>query len=196
MNQEINLYQPMFRRQKKVFSSVTILQTSGVFLLVFSLIYAYAAFQLQPLERELDKTSSEILGLTERIDRIEKQFPSKTKSKLLESEIARLNQELTNRKKIQQVMQQNTFGNTGGFSGYLEAFARRHVQGTWLTMVSISEGGQFLGLKGKTLSSSLVPVYISRLASEDLLNGRAFNVMEMSRSDRNSNELDFYVSTN
>ena len=196
MIQQINLYQPMFRSQKKIFSAATILQTSAAFIVVFSLIYAYGAFQLQPVRKELDNTNNEIRELAAKIENIESQFPSRSKSLLLESEIAKINKELANRKKIQSVLQQNTFGNSNGFSGYLEAFARRHVQGTWLTMVKISEGGQFLGLKGKTLSSSLVPVYIGQLANEELLAGRSFNVMEMSRSDINRNQLNFYVSTN
>ena len=196
MNQQINLYQPMFRRQKKIFSAATMLQTCGIFFLVFSLIYLYGMYQLRPAEKELAYLKQDILALTEKTERLEKQFAPKGKSKLLESEIARLSEELSNRKKVQEILKQQSHGSTGGFSGYLEAFARRHIQGTWLTKVSISNGGQFLGLQGKTLVSELVPAYITQLANEKLLSGRSFNVMEMSRSEKDKNELNFYVSTN
>ena len=196
MNQQINLYQPMFRREKKVFSAVTMLQTCGVFFLVFSLIYAYGLYQLHPVRSKLQSINRDIQVLTEKTDKLEKQFAPKEKSKLLESEIARLSEELSNREKVRQILKQQSYKGTGGFSGYLEAFARRHIQGTWLTKVDISHGGLYLGLRGKTLASELVPVYINRLADEELLSGRAFNVMEMSRSEKDNYELNFYVSTN
>lgn len=196
MNQQINLYQPMFRKQEKVFSAVTILQACGVFFLIFTLIYGYGQYQLWPVEKELEFLKKDILTLTDKTEKLEKQFAPKGKSQLLESEIARLNEELSNRKKIQKILQQQSYSGAGGFSGYLEAFARRHVQGTWLTKVNISNGGQYLGLRGKTLSSELVPVYINQLANEELLSGRSFNVMEMSRSEKDKDELNFYVGTN
>ena len=116
MSQQINLYQPMFRRQKKVFSAVTMLQTCAIFLLGFTLIYVYGAYQLQPVKKELESNNKEILTLTEKMEKLEKQYAPKGKSKLLESEIARLNEELLSRKKIQQILQQKPYGNTGGFS--------------------------------------------------------------------------------
>lgn len=196
MNQQINLFQPIFRRQKKVFSAATMLQTCAIFLVVFSLIYLYGRYQLRPAEKELSYLKKDISALTKKADRLEKEFAPRGNSKLLESEIARLDEELSNRKKVREILQQQSHGSAGGFSGYLEALARRHIEGTWLTEVNISNGGRFLGLRGKTLASELVPVYITRLSNEKLLNGKAFNVMEMSRSEKDKNELNFYVSTN
>ena len=39
MIQQINLYQAMFRKQKKVFSAIAMLQVSGIILLLFGMIY-------------------------------------------------------------------------------------------------------------------------------------------------------------
>jgi len=89
-----------------------------------------------------------------------------------------------------------SIGNADGMSGYLEAFARQHVQGMWLTKIAVANGGKRLDLNGKTLSSELVPAYMEKLAGESLLNGMSFNVMELTRPLEPSNQLEFYISTN
>jgi hypothetical protein len=77
----------------------------------------------------------------------------------------------------------------------MTAFARQPVQGMWLTKISVSNGGQNVGLQGKTLTSELLPQYLTRLAGEDELNGMSFNVLNLSRPVDPANPLEFSVST-
>ena len=51
--QQINLYQPMFRKQKKIFSAVTILQSLAVVLVGFVLFYVYASWNVNKLRNEV-----------------------------------------------------------------------------------------------------------------------------------------------
>lgn len=196
MNQQINLYQPIFRRQKKVFSAITMVQICAFFLVVFTALYLYGQIKSQPLKDQLTRLNQDILVLNQHLARLEAQQPVEAKSKLLENEIARLSNELSKRKQVQDLLSTETMGNTKGFSGYLEAFARQHVQGNWLTKITIAKGGKNLRLEGKTLSSELVPVYMDKLSRETLLNGTSFNVMELIRPVEPSNYLDFFISTN
>jgi len=198
MNQEINLYQPMFRKQKIVFSAVTMLQVGLFFLLIFSSLYIYQKSRLNPYQQQLLIIDRELVQLGEQVTALESSQNSQSKSKLLENEIAKLTKELEQRERISNVLSNRSFGNTSGFSSYLEAFARGHIQGTWLTNVNISQGGSSLGLKGKTLSSELVPVYLQKLAKEESLNGSAFNVMELARIEleEGNSEINFLLSTN
>lgn len=196
MNQQINLYQPMFRKQKVIFSAITMLQVGLFFLVVFSSLYLYQKTSLNPYEQQLVKIDKELVQLESQLASLNS--PQKNKSKLLENELAKLTKELEQRERIYNVLSSRTFGNSSGFSPYLEAFAKGHVQGTWLTSVNIKQGGASLGLKGKTLSSELVPVYIQRLAAEESLHGSSFNVMELARVENNDGEsgLKFSISTN
>jgi Tfp pilus assembly protein PilN len=197
MNQQINLYQPMFRKQKVVFSAMTMLQVGIFFLLVFSSLYVFQNSKLKPYKKQLDTIDRELVQLSSQVD-ILASSKKQNKSKLLESEIDKLTIELEQRERIASVLSSRTFGNSSGFSPYLEAFAKGHVQGTWLTSVNIKQGGASLGLKGKTLSSELVPVYIQKLAEDKSLQGSSFNVMELARldSDEGETELNFSISTN
>jgi Tfp pilus assembly protein PilN len=198
MNQQINLYQPMFRKQKVVFSSVTMLQVGVFFLLVFSSLYAYQNIKLKPYQKQLANLETELTQLGNQVAAMESSQKSQSKNKLLENEIVKLSKELEQRERIYNVLSSRSFGNSSGFSSYLEAFARGHVQGTWLTSVNIKQGGTLLGLKGKTLSSELVPVYLQKLADEKSLQGSSFNVMELARIEleEGGSEINFLLSTN
>ena len=198
MNQQINLYQPMFRKQKVVFSAMTMLQVGIFFLLVFSSLYAYQNSKLKPFQKQLASLETELTQLGIQLAAMESSQKSRSKSKLLENEIAKLSNELVQRERISNVLSSRSFGNSSGFSSYLEAFARGHVQGTWLTHVNIRQGGSSLGLMGKTLSSELVPVYLQKLAEEKSLHGSSFNVMEIARieTDEGDSEINFSISTN
>ncbi len=196
MNQQINLYQPIFRRQKKVFSAVAMLQICALFLVVFAAIYLYGHTKLEPLREQYDRMGVDLVSLNTQIAKLENQQATESNSKLLENEIVRLTNELQKRQEIQGMLSTQTLGNTQGLSAYMTAFARQHVQGMWLTKITVANGGKNLGLQGKTQSSELLPVYLGKLAGEEVLNGISFNIMQLSRPDEPTNALEFNVSTN
>jgi Tfp pilus assembly protein PilN len=197
MYQQINMYQPMFHKQKIVFSAMTMLQVGIFFLVIFLSSYIYQSSQLKPYKKQLVTIDQELVQLGNQLAALESSN-KKNKSKLIENEIKKLSIELKQRERISNVLSSRSFGNSSGFSSYLEAFAKGHVQGTWLTSVNIKQGGSLLGLKGKTLSSELVPVYIQNLTKEESLSGSSFNVMEIARVEtvEGDPELSFSISTN
>lgn len=198
MMQQINLYQPIFRKQKIIFSAMTMLQVGLFFLLIFTSLYFYQKERLKSYQSQVANADSELVNLAGQVSSIEANQPNNGKSKLLANEIAKLTKELEQRERISRVLTNSSFGNASGFSSFLEAFARGHVEGTWLTDVSIQQGGNSLGLKGKTLSSELVPVYLQKLAEEKSLDGSSFNVMELARieTEEGDAEINFSISTN
>lgn len=196
MKQQINLFQPMFRRQKKPLSAVTMLILTVLFTLVFGGIYGYSRSQLRSAESYLSSIDRDLEKLRDQVEKLGKQFPAKSTSKLLETEISRLGTELKSREEIKNALARHSLQNNRVFSALLESLARKHVQGTWLTKVSITEGGASLGFAGKTFSSELVPVYIQQLAEEKSFTGLSFNVLELHRSEKEPLNLDFQVRTN
>ncbi len=197
MKQNINLYQPELREEKVVFSAASMLLFTGLFIVLFSAIYAYELFQIAPYEKQITSLDNELLLLQQQVTTLES-GQAKGKSKLLENEIKRITAEIAKRESILDTLTSRSFGNDSGFSDYLESFARGHVEGTWLTQVKIKAGGSLLGLTGKTLSSELVPVYIQNLSNETVLKGAAFNVLEIARVEgkEGDSEINFLISTN
>ncbi|MEM6998855.1 MAG: PilN domain-containing protein [Pseudomonadota bacterium] len=198
IQQQINLYQPMFRKQVVQFSAMTMLQITVLFLVLFSGIYAYQFYQLKPYQAQLENIDKELTQLSQQVTVVENQFKKKDKNKLLESEIKKLESQLAQKEKISNVLGKRFFGNAQGFSGYLEAFARQHVEGTWLTTINLQAGGSLLNINGKTLSSELVPGYIQKLSNEERLKGTTFNMMEIARvmTEEGDSEINFQIRTN
>src|SRR3989304_6203969 len=113
MNQQINLYQPMFRKQKKIFSAATMLQICLFFIFVFAGLYAYELYRMTPINEQVTNLKGELQELTAQLNKLKKQ----------------------------QMLSGKALGNTSGFSGHLEAFARQRVEGAWLTRFAITGGG-------------------------------------------------------
>jgi Tfp pilus assembly protein PilN len=195
MNQQINLYQLQFRRQKKLFSAMTMIQVCAIFLFISVSIYSYSYISLQPLEGQLSTLQTNLAELNDELTLLQAQLPGESGSRLLENEITRLSNELSRRQRVADMLSNRIIGNIDGLSGYLEVLARQHVEGAWLTKISVASGGEVLSLEGRTQSSELVPIYLDRLATEPLLDGMAFNVMEMTRPDTPTNFFEFLVST-
>lgn len=195
MNQQINLYQPMFRRQQKVFSAVAMGQILVFLVLVLAGFYAYSWWSLQPFEQELAKVEADQQRLQNELDRLQASMPAKTKSQLLEDEVRRLSHELEQKQRIAQLLSSGRFGNRQGFVEVLEGLARQHISGLWLTRVSLANGGKQLALSGKANSSELVPLYIQRLSSESAFSGVSFNVLEIRRSKDEAGIIEFDLAT-
>jgi MSHA biogenesis protein MshI len=195
MKQQINLYQANLRPQKIPFSTVNMLVLAAFFVVVFAGIYVYSLNQLGTLESNLVGVDKSNNDLKIQIEKLTKQFPAIGKSKLLSTEIARLNRELESRREVQKVLAQHSLENKRVFSALLESLARKHVKGTWLTKVSISDGGEAVGFGGITYSSDLVPSYIQQLSEERSFSGLSFNVLELRRSEIDPLNLDFLVQS-
>ncbi len=194
MNQQINLYQPIFRREKKIFSSAAMLQLGLVVLLGLMAIYGNAYMKIQPV-------SSQLSNLQAQRDRMRAQNETllarrvKTKSELLEQQVARLAIELEERRAVAAALASGTFGDTSGFGDYLEALARQHVEGTWITALSIGKGGASVDIAGKALFPELVPVYIQRLSREPVFSGTSFNVLKLARRADDGTPVGFRLRT-
>ena len=179
--QQINLYQPMFRREKKIFSAAAMLQLGTVFMLGLMAYYAVWYLEAEGSAKEvaqLEKTR----GVREQaLLRLVKQFPARPASQLLADEVARIKEELAERDRLAQALAQGDFGRTTGFGDYLEALARQHVDGTWLRQISIEQGGRSIAVTGSTVAPDLVPRFIQRLSDEPVFAGASFNVLTLAR---------------
>ena len=195
MNQQINLFQPMFREQKKVFSAIAMAQVVGLVILMMVTIYAYNLWSLHPFEQELVKVNTEQRRLQQEFAQLQAKLPASTKSQLLEDEIRLLSRELEHKRQVEQALSTGSFGNREGFSGFFEGLARQHVSGLWLTKVTLHNGGTQLVLSGKTNNAELIPIYIQKLASEPAFTGLSFNVLEMSRDEEDTDIIVFNMAT-
>lgn len=195
MKQQINLYQEQLRPRQEPFSALSMTVAFSVFLVVLAAIYVFASGQLSRVEERMLSIDTELQALRGQLEVLVRQFPEQKQSKLLTTEIARLNRELEKRRAISQALEKHALNDSRVFSALLESLARQHVQGTWLTHVSISEGGESFSFEGHTWSSELVPAYIRQLSEEKPFKGLVFNALEMQRAEGGGAALRFQVRT-
>lgn len=195
MKQQVNLYQPMFRRQKKIFSALAMLQVLVLVLLGLGAAYGYARWQLHQVGLELDRLEAQRLAAETQVEQLARRYPPPQKSRLLEDEVARLESELAESRRAAEALSGRAVGSTEGFSGHLQALARQHVEGTWLRTVAITEGGRRIGLGGSSLAPELVPQYVQRLGREAVFTGVLFNRMDLIRPEDDPLRLDFRLDT-
>lgn len=182
MNQQINLYQPIFRTQPKVFSAVTIAQGCLLVALGLLAVYGYARWQNTQLDREVTRLQGQQDALLKRIEDFSARFPARQKSPELDRQVTRLTAERAGKARAFAVLSDGVSGNTRGFSAYFAGLARQHVEGLWLTGLSIAEGGQQLSISGRTVNAPLVPRYLQQLSGEAAFNGREFKTFQMARA--------------
>ncbi len=195
MKQQINLYQPILRKKKEPLSAVAMLQVFALSLAVLGAWYGYALYQLQQIEAQQASTLNNLNDMRTRVAELETKQRDRVPSKLLESEIRRVSDQVDERIQIVDVLSGGSFGNTYGFSQQFEALARQHVDGSWLTIINIGDGGLFVSLKGMTHAPELVPIYLQRLLTEDVFANVAFNVMVLERLPEQTDQLTFEVAT-
>ncbi len=195
MKQQINLYLPIFRKKKAAFSAIAMLQVFALSLAVLGAWYGYALYQLQQIEAQQASTLRDLNDMRTRVAELETKQRERVPSKLLDSEIRRVSNQVDERIKIVDVLSGGSFGNTRGFSQQFEALARQHVDGSWLTIINIGDGGVFVSLKGMTHAPELVPIYLQRLLTEDVFARVSFNVMVLERSAEQTDQLTFEVAT-
>ena len=179
MHQQINLYQPVFRKQHKVFSSLTLLQISAAVLLLLSVIVVHTQWTLSSMEttaRDLEQQRQELasrMGILEDANRT-------PDTHSIDGEIEALNRSIDQRHYLLEQFDQLVIQHRDGFAAQFKALANLRLPGLWLEGVTVN-GDQRMELRGITLDPKLVPIYLQELDKHGELPGAAFETVSMTR---------------
>lgn len=200
MNQNINLYHPIFRKQAKKFSAKAMLQAGAAVFAAIVLIYAYNLVQVGNLRTQLRQGEQQRDAAIKTLTEVTQKFSGLNKANPTQDEVTRLEREVAARHRLQQLLQQRNLGNADGYSDFLLAFARQHVAGVWLTHFNISGAGETILLEGRSTAPERVPLYMQKLSQEPRLAGTEFKLFHIARPDgqqkRNDAQyVDFRVGT-
>jgi len=182
MYQQINLYQPIFRKQRQIFSAVTLAQALALVTVALLAIYAYGLVRVHGVEGEVVQLEGRERALTTQLARIDP-ASSQGRRNEVERELARLSATLLDQQRLIEVLRDRPLGNGTGFSGYLAALGRQRTPELWLTALAINGGTGAIELAGRSLRPELVPEYMQRLGSEATLAGQQFDRFEIERDE-------------
>lgn len=193
--QQINLYQPILRKQERVFSLNTLLRGNLVIFGLLLVIYFISIYQGHSLQQQVEKLKLERTQHSNTLTELRNKYPPKKKDLALVEAIKTSQALLEHRMRlIKELRHQNTgAGGNPGFSEQLTGLARQHVKSLWFEEISVRDNKQ-LTLLGKTTSAREVPLLIQRLANEPSFNGTVFSSVNITR-DKKEALIDFNLRT-
>ncbi len=195
MIQEINLYQPMFRREKKVFSAATLAQITVVVVLALIAIYAWQAVSTSRLETRLATLRAQQRVAAKKLATLATANAHRKVSPALAAEVAQAEQRLLRQRAALAALERPSQGNTQGFTKPLAALGRAIVPGLWLTHVKLGSGGSEVTLGGRMSEASELPIYLHALGQQAPFSKRVFSVLKIQRDKRAADTLNFDLST-
>jgi len=189
--QQINLYQPLFRKQEKIFSAKTMVQGALLVLTGVVLFYGYALWQTRALMAQLDSIQQRHDQVAQQTLELSRRYPERGKDQALAQQVETLRQQVQLRQQVVARLADRNEGNTAGYSDYLTGLARQRLPQLWLTHIGIRQGGRLLELDGSTLQADQVPLFLQRLTAEKAFAGAEFRYFTMNRPDKEPRQVDF-----
>jgi cell division protein FtsB len=181
MIQQINLYNPLLEPRREW---LTLTTSVGCWLLTALIVAGWTAWVAKDLAAVAAQENAEearFAALRTQVTAKNEQASTKKRDTTIEEELTRLQADARTREEIFTRLNSGAIGNTTGFSGHLQAFARQSIDGMWLTGFHIAGAGQDITLEGRTLRPELVPSYLRLLNREPTLKGHAFSELVMER---------------
>ena len=189
MSQQINLFNPIFLKQKKYFSVSTMLQALGLIVLGSALFFAYAVYQVAQLSKQADEMSKRYVTEQARLVNFTNDFSLQRSGQMLEEELKQLEAQAMAQDVVLTTLKSGVIGNTEGYSEYMRAFARQSINGLWLTAFDIIGDGAEMSLSGAVVNPQLVPSYIHRLGKEKVMHGKTFSTLQMQQPKKDGDRL-------
>lgn len=190
--QQINLYQPILRRPKPVFSASAIAQTLVLVTAGLLLIQGYGAWRVSHLSDSVQHLRANRDTAAAAYQELTRRQPRREPDPELQQRVERLAAEVDRARELAEALGSGAFGNASGLSAYLIGLARQHEEGLWLTRIVLASGGEVIGLDGRSLSPEAVPGYLQRLSDEAAFRGKAFGHLELRNGE---SALDFRIAT-
>jgi len=195
VSQQINLYSPLFRKQKKLLSAMALLQATGLVVLAVAAFYFYLSAQNSRLEARVADSSRQLQNELEQLKVQGAQQSPDARVKLLAERRKKLEAEFSERTQALQAMDKGALGKTEGYSGLLRALARLSMDGVWLTQVRFSDERGEAFIAGRAARPELVPLYLQRLRTEEKLQGHDFSSLEITRPAQPARFIEFVLSS-
>lgn len=174
MRQQINLYQPVFSSERKLFGAGTVASAFAILIVGLTAYTIHARGQLNSLQGEVDVLRADQEEREAQAALSEDQAARGTPTDV-ESRVKELSRSVAARTQALHMLQSGAAGQTTGFAPRLEALARRHVDGLWIDAVILSGANGSMSLAGATVDPDIVPRYLQNLARDAVLTGTRFD---------------------
>lgn len=195
MNQQINLYQPIFRKERLVFSAQTITALSIGLVFILAVWSILIGQRLSNLEDELTRQRQAETRLVEQVTRLRSDLPSSEPTPELQEAVARLTEQRQALESGLQALERRMPAGEAGLLRQLDAVAAAVPSGLWLTGLRLADQGRTVEARGNALAPRLVPEWLDRLSRDPGLTGLGFRQVSLDDREDGQPGVRFRVST-
>ncbi|BBP01374.1 PilN domain-containing protein [Sulfuriferula nivalis] len=179
MSQQINLCNPLFRKQEKYFSAITMVQSLAIILLGALLFYAYLQYQYRDLAKQAQQMSLRQTEAQQQLTQVASTMGPRKPSQALLDSVAETEHAVQAQQVILGLLKTGEMANQTGFSAYFQALSRQTVHGLWLTGFDVVGMGSQISINGRAMQAELIPQFIGKLKNEPQFVGANFTALEI-----------------
>jgi Tfp pilus assembly protein PilN len=194
MIQQVNLYQDVLKPQRVALPALTIGWLVLGVLVLLLMLFGLNRWQLADARERLALIEAEVATATEELTAISA-VAERGPDVALAARVDQARREVEAKRRLLGLLSGGGPSNLDGFSPYLSALGRRHIDGLWLRRILIADGGTELLLEGSTTDERHVPAYLQALAAESVYAGREFHAFRLTRAAVTESQLDFTIVT-
>lgn len=195
MSQQINLYQPIFRKEKIVFSAQTIFWL-GLGFVALLVLWSFTVDQrVDSLEAERTRQAQAEERAVAQLARLRETAASSQPSAELQARTETLRERRDELRESLQALEHQTPVAQSAMANRLDALARQLPRGMWLRGIEMRGNGQDISMQGRALGARLVPNYLQRLGEESALVGTGFRQVRLEAADDGRPGVRFVIST-
>lgn len=190
MSQQINLFNPAFKKRRSLGSFKSALLGWLAIGLIPVAYAGYLGVSNRISAQQEREDAARVTTAQAEMQRLAGQVAGRKQDPRIAAEIAGLQAEMSGREEVMGVLKGGALGDTKGFSEYLRAFARQSFDGIWLTRLHIAVSGQEVAVEGRALRAEHVPGYLRRLNGEQIMHGHPFAALVMQSPARDKADGD------
>lgn len=169
---QINLYQAAFHPPRIIMPARRLLAGGVLFLCGLLALYAWDAWRLTQLRQEVGQLTARAAKLEARVNAANVALHADP-AVLAEAETVEIR--LRNLQLAQTALASGALGAERGYSERFRALSRARADGAWLTHIEISDRGQTMNLRGRTVGGENSARLIASLRGEPLFVGLTFS---------------------
>jgi hypothetical protein len=182
MNQQINLYQPIFREERKLFSLQTVGLALGIVTGSLIAMWAFGLHNVNSLADAVVQLKAQQAAQQQMAQAAGLMLDAQGSPSQIQAQVQLLSAQLADRTNALALLQSGAAGEPRGFAQRLQALARQHTDGVWLDELLMG-GANGLALRGHSVSPELIPKYLQLLTNEPELSGALFNEVVIDRHE-------------
>jgi len=195
VKQQVDLYQPPFRKTETALSATSLLAIGAALIGALLLATGWVEWRAWSGSRQLASLEQRRAEEAARVVALARTHPPWQTDSALERQSADLAAERDAKVRLLRLLTNESLGNTTGFSEQVSGLARRRVPGLWLRQIRIRRGGHELSLAGSAIEPELVPRFVQQLGLEPVFAGSDFRTLRMERPEDETRRIDFTLAT-